>query len=165
MAATNNEKVRRFTLHAAAFAVEHSPSLRSGAASVAPVHIWGSPSPHDRPRRPFRARLLLAAAIATVIVSVTDLAVSSLALAHLAPSSRVWARAVTILVVWGISFRVLDGYLERRADRDLDARVRAMTFMEARAIVVAALARSPEDPRALKAVHDADAQWFRSTTP
>jgi hypothetical protein len=61
-------------LHAAAFAIESSPALRTGADSVAPVHGWGTPSPHDRPIRPFRARLLLAAAIATALVAVIDFA-------------------------------------------------------------------------------------------
>ena len=106
----------------------------------------------------------MAAAVATVLVAGVDFALYVFIFARLAPSSRQWSHAIAILVMWCISFRVLDAYFDRRADRALEARVRAMTFPDARAIVMAALARSPEDSRALKAMRDANAQWFRSTT-
>jgi len=162
--AASSEQIQRYILHAAAFAVERSPALRSASARVAPVHVWGAPSPHDRPPRPFRMQLVIVALVATIVLAVVDFLVTSRLTALLLPASRAWARSAGALVVWIACFQLVDGLLDRRAARLLDARARAMTVSTARSIVMAALARAPEDPRALKDLREADAQWFRSTT-
>ena len=161
--AARSEQIQKYILHTAALAIEFSRAMRRGASSVAPVRIWGSPSPFDRPRLPFRAQLLLAALMATVVLVVVDFFVTSRLTGLLDPSRRAWARSSAALGVWTTSLQLIDDYLDRRAERQLDARARSMTVSAARSIVMAALARAPEDPRTLKALRDADAQWLRST--
>jgi len=107
--------------------------------------------------------LLFAAAVALVAVASVDLTVVSRVAASSNPTS-IWIRSSVDLVLWCALVALLQKTLERRDARRLDADVAAMSFERALSLVVAELARHPEDPRVLKELHDAaTADWFRST--
>ena len=163
LSAADSDLLRRNVVSAGVSAVELSPALRSGSARVAAAHIWSAPSPHDQPPRAFRASLIYSAAVATAVVGLGDLLVTSRLSIFRAQPAGIWIRATILLGTWCALVVAFDRWMERRSSSKLAAEVRAMTFERARSNILAELGRRPNDPQALAKLRHAEARWFQST--
>lgn len=163
--ASDSEQTKRWVLHTATLAIDHSPSLRGRAPRVAAVYRWASPEPTRYVPRSVARPLLFAAILATALVALLDITITARIAALASSTGSLWVRSAIGLAIWCSVLVVLQKTFERRAERRVETDVRSMSFAKARVIVVGELARHPEDSRVLKELRDAsNAEWFRSTT-